>query len=191
MSIPHRRRALVSRIGAGIVIALLAAGAIVARRSGIDARTVQTELVALGVLAAPVFIAAFCVGELLHLPGILFVVAARVVFGPTLGLALGYAGALSALMVSFFVARHLVAAARATKEPWRPRWRWLRAMFERLESRPVSSIAVLRLVLWLAPPLTYALASTKIRARDHFIGCAIGLFVPVVGANLLGGFLTT
>jgi uncharacterized membrane protein YdjX (TVP38/TMEM64 family) len=186
---PDRRRALVSRIGAALVILVLATGAILARRAGIDAPTVQRELVALGVLAVPVFIAAFTVGELLHLPGILFVVAARIVFGPTLGLALGYTGAVVALMVSFFVARRLVAAARATREPWRPRWRPLRAAFERLESRPVSSIAVLRLVLWLAPPLTYALATTKIRARDHLAGCAIGLVLPVIAANVLGGLI--
>jgi uncharacterized membrane protein YdjX (TVP38/TMEM64 family) len=177
-----------SRIAAALVLALLLAGAIIARRSGIDADTLQARLLSLGFFAAPAFIVAFAIGELLHLPGILFVVAARVVFGPTIGLALGYAGAVFALMVSFFVARHLVAAARASREPWRPRWRPLRVTFERLESSPVKSIALLRLVLWLAPPLTYALAATKIRARDHFIGCAVGLIVPVIAANLVGGF---
>jgi uncharacterized membrane protein YdjX (TVP38/TMEM64 family) len=91
-------------------------------------------------------------------------------------------------MVSFFVARRLVAAARATRESWRPKWRPLRATFERLEAHPVKSIALLRLVLWLAPPLTYALAATKVRARDHLVGCAVGLVVPVIAANLVGGF---
>jgi uncharacterized membrane protein YdjX (TVP38/TMEM64 family) len=183
-----RRRVPASRIGAALAVTLLLLGAILARRAGIDADALQARLLSLGAFAAPAFIVAFAVGELLHLPGILFVVAARVVFGPTLGLALGYAGAVFALMVSFFVARHLVAAARASREPWRPRWRPLRTTFERLESNPVKSIALLRLVLWLAPPLTYALAATKIRARDHLIGCAVGLVVPVIAANLVGGF---
>lgn len=182
------KRVPASRLGAAIVILLLVAGAIVARRTGIDADALQTRLLSLGIFAAPAFIAAFALGELLHLPGILFVVAARVVFGPTVGLALGYAGAVVALTVSFFVARHLVVAARATREPWRPKWRVLRSTFERLEAHPVKSIALLRLVLWLAPPLTYAVAATKVRARDHLLGCALGLVVPVLGANLIGGF---
>lgn len=185
----ERRRVFGSRACAVLVVGLLATLAVLARRSGVDAATLQGELVALGCFAAPVFIVAFTAGELLHLPGILFVVAARVVFGPTLGLALGYAGAVVALTVSFFVARRVVVAARATREPWRPRWRPLRVTFERLEAHPVASIAVLRLVLWLAPPLTYALAATKVRARDHLIGCAIGLVAPVVAANVLGGFI--
>lgn len=183
-----RSRIPPSRVAAIVVIALLVAGAFAARRSGLDAASLQARLLELGVFAAPAFVVAFALGELLHLPGILFVVAARVVFGPTVGLALGYAGAVFALMVSFFVARHLVAAARATREPWRPRWRPLRATFERLESHPVKSIALLRLVLWLAPPLTYALAATKVRARDHLVGCAVGLVVPVIAANVIGGF---
>jgi uncharacterized membrane protein YdjX (TVP38/TMEM64 family) len=182
------RRVPASRIGAAVVVVLLVAGAVAARRSGLDADSIQARLLSLGIFAAPAFIAAFALGELLHLPGILFVVAARVVFGPTVGLALGYAGAVVALTVSFVVARHLVAAARATRDPWRPKWRPLCATFERLESHPVKSIALLRLVLWLAPPLTYALAATKIRARDHLVGCAVGLVVPVIAANLVGGF---
>lgn len=186
-----RRRLPASRVGAALVVLMLVAGAILARRSGLDGDALQARLLSLGIFAAPAFIAAFALGELLHLPGILFVVAARVVFGPTLGLALGYAGAVVALTVSFFVARHLVAAARATSEPWRPKWRPLRAAFERLESHPVKSIALLRLVLWLAPPLTYALAATKIRARDHLIGCAVGLVVPVIGANLVGSLFAS
>lgn len=176
-----------SRVGAALVLLLLVAGAIAARRSGIDADSIQARLLSLGIFAAPAFIVAFALGEVLHLPGILFVVAARVVFGPTAGLALGYAGAVVALTLSFFVARRLVDAARATREPWRPKWRPLRATFERLESHPVKSIALLRLVFWLAPPLTYALAATKVRARDHLIGCAVGLVVPVIGASLIGG----
>jgi uncharacterized membrane protein YdjX (TVP38/TMEM64 family) len=179
-----RRR--LSRTGAALVVLGLASAAIALRRHGVDAKTLQAELVALGCLAPPLFLLVFAIGELLHLPGILFVVTARVVFGPAAGLLLGYTGALLALTISFAVARQLVSAARATPDPWRPRWRFLRRAFDRLEARPVRTIAILRLVLWLAPPLTYALATTRIRARDHAIGSAIGLVIPVLAVDLLG-----
>jgi len=149
----------------------------------------QRELLALGCLAPPLFLLLFAAGELLHLPGILFVLVARVVFGPSLGFVLGYAGALFAVTLSFTVARQVVSAARATKEPWRPKWRLLRRAFDRIETHPVQTVALLRLVLWLAPPLSYALASTGIRSRDHILGTAIGLVVPVLGVALLGGYL--
>jgi uncharacterized membrane protein YdjX (TVP38/TMEM64 family) len=47
-----------------------------------------------------------------------FVVVARVVFGPALGFALAYGGAVLAVTISFVVARQLVAAARSSTEPW-------------------------------------------------------------------------
>jgi uncharacterized membrane protein YdjX (TVP38/TMEM64 family) len=182
--VSHRAR----QVGAALVVAALVAAAIVLHRSGIDGPTVQRELLALGILAPPLFLLLFALGELLHLPGILFVVAARVVFGPTLGFALGYVGAVFAVTISFTVARQLLAAARATREPWRPRWRVLRRAFERVESYPIGTIAILRLVLWLAPPLSYALASSGVRAKDHFVGTALGLVVPVLGVAVLGAY---
>ena len=162
---------------------------IVARRAGVDGAMVQRELLALGYLAPPLFLLVFAVGKLLHLPGILFVLVARLVFGPRLGFVLGYAGALLAVTVSFKVARQVVAAARATSGPWRPRWKPLHRAFDRLEARPVQTIALPRLVLWLAPPLSYALASTGIRGRDHVLGSAIGLDLPVLAVAILGGYV--
>lgn len=104
-------------------------------------------------------------GELLHLPGMFFfIVIARVVFGPALGFVLGYAGAVIAVTLSFVVARQL-------------------------EAHPVQTTALLRLVLWLAPPLSYALASSNIRVRDHLLGSAIGLAVPVGAVVFLSGYL--
>ncbi len=174
-------------MGALAIVAVLVAAALAARRAGVDGERLQQELLALGALAAPVFILFFAVGELLHLPGIVFVLVARHVFGPVMGLAVGYAGAVFALTVSFAVARLLVRAARATREPWRPRWAPLRRAFERLENRPVRNVALLRLVLWLTPPLTYALAATRVRGRDHLLGSALGLVVPVIGVHVLYG----
>ena len=177
------------RAAAASFVIILIVLAVLARRQGFDGPMLQRELQELGILAAPAFLLAFAIGELLHLPGILFVVAARIVFGPTTGFFLGYAGALLALTISFAVARRLVSAARATREPWRPRFRPLRIAFEKLEARPIRSVALLRLVLWLAPPLTYALATTRLRARDHLLGCAVGLLIPVLAADFIGGLL--
>jgi uncharacterized membrane protein YdjX (TVP38/TMEM64 family) len=183
------RAVLAKRVAAGLLVVALATCAFVARRAGVDAPMLQRELLALGCFAPPLFLLVFAAGELLHLPGILFVLVARIVFGPTLGFVLGYSGALLAVTLSFTVGRQVLAAARATKEPWRPKWRFLKRAFDRVEGRPIQTIALLRLVLWLAPPLSYALASTNVRARDHLAGTAIGLVIPVLGVAILGGYL--
>ena len=185
---PAARAVLARRIAAVVIVCAIVTCAILARRSGVDAARLQTELLALGCLAPPLFLLAFAAGELLHLPGILFVIVARVVFGTGLGLALGYLGALLAVTLSFLVARQLLAAARGVREPWRPKWRFLRRAMARLESHPIQTIALLRLVLWLAPPLSYALASSNVRLREHVIGSALGLALPVVGVVLLSGY---
>jgi uncharacterized membrane protein YdjX (TVP38/TMEM64 family) len=180
---------LARRIVAGLVVVAMIVAAVVARRSGVDGPMVQRELLALGYLAPPLFLLVMAAGELLHLPGMVFVVVARVVFGPSVGFALGYAGAVFAVTLSFVVARQLVAAARSTDEPWRPRWQFLRRALDRLERRPVQTIALLRMVLWLAPPLSYALASSRIGVRDHLLGSAIGLVAPVAAVVFLSGYL--
>jgi uncharacterized membrane protein YdjX (TVP38/TMEM64 family) len=48
---------------------------------------------------------------------------------------------------------------------------------------------VLRLFLWLAPALNYALALSPIRYRDYLAGSAIGLVVPVGAATMLLEYL--
>jgi len=37
----------------------------------------------------------------------------------------------------------------------------------------------LRLVFWLAPPVNYALALSKVRLRDFILGSVLGLLVPI------------
>lgn len=182
------RNVLARRVAAALFVVAMISAAIVARRSGVDGPMLQRELLALGCLAPPLFLLVFAAGELLHLPGILFVVVARMVFGPGVGFVLGYVGAVFAVSMSFVVARQIVAAARSTTEPWRPRWRLLQRALVRLEARPVLTIALLRLGLWLSHPLSYALASSNVRVRDHVVGSAIGLVAPVLVVVLLSGY---
>src|SRR5258706_5122014 len=54
-----------------------------------------------GIWSAPIFLLAFTAGVLLNLPGLLFVVVARVAFGPVAGLLLGYAGAVLGVSAPF------------------------------------------------------------------------------------------
>lgn len=121
-----------------------------------------------------VFAALFAVGELAHVPGIAFIIVGSILWGPWAGAAISYASALVSVSVAFAIVRRVGGQPLAAME--RP---WLRLAMLRLETRPVTTVAVLRLVFFMLPALNYVLALTPVRFRDFLIGSAIGL-VPGV-----------
>jgi uncharacterized membrane protein YdjX (TVP38/TMEM64 family) len=147
---------------------------------GFDPKSVAERLRALGFWSAPAYVAAFVLGLSVALPGMAFVAAARVLFGGPLGFVLAYVGALAAVTVPFWLAR----LTRKDRPPTRLRWQRLQRLLDRVEHQPIRSVALLRLVLFLSPPLNYALAFTKIRARSYVLGSALGL-APGIGAVVL------
>lgn len=156
----------------------LAALWVIADRTGLrDALSVEAlqafaaEAGPLGVVA---YLAAFALGQLAQLPGVAFILAARVAYGPVLGFLASYAGALGAVTLSFLVVRKVggspLGGVRAA---------WLRRILARLDDRPILTVALLRTFLVLSPPLSFALAMSRTRFRDHLVGSALGLLAPV------------
>ncbi len=131
-----------------------------------------------GVWGFAVFIAAFAVGELLHVPGFLFVAAAVLAYGRLYGGLAAYIGAVVSVVVSFAVVRGVGGRALGTLKNER-----VRRILDKLEERPVRVVAILRIVLWMAPPLNYALALSPVRFRDYFVGSALGLILPMIVAS--------
>ncbi|MAQ15325.1 MAG: DedA family protein [Sandaracinus sp.] len=132
------------------------------------------------------FIGAFAVGELLHVPGVVFVAAAVLAYGELVGGITAYVGALVSVAVSFGVVRGV--GGRALGSIGHPR---VRKILDRLEERPVRVVALLRLILWVAPPLNYALALSPVRFRDYMVGSAIGLVIPLTLAALFLDWLVS
>jgi uncharacterized membrane protein YdjX (TVP38/TMEM64 family) len=96
------------------------------------------------------------------------------------GLAVALLGALVSVNVCFLVARAVGGHALAEL-----RWGWARRLLERSRSRPVRTIALLRAVLWMSPPLSYALGLSSVGWRQHALGSLLGLLVPLAAAALL------
>lgn len=139
-------------------------------------QALMLELGALGFLA---YLAIFAIGELMHVPGMLFVVAAILAYGPAAGSAAALAGAFVSLTASFFVVR--VIGGQPLGDVQRP---IVRRVLERLDRRPVATIAVLRLIFSLAPALNYGLAMSKVRYRHYIAGSALGLTPWIAAAAL-------
>lgn len=130
-----------------------------------------------GAAGVGIFVLAFAFGELLHVPGLVFVGAAVLAWGRIAGGAVAYLGALVSISFSFAVVRAIGGQPLGELKQ-----AWLRKMLTQLERRPVRTVALLRLVLWMAPAVNYALALSPIRYRDYAIGSAVGLAVPVAAA---------
>lgn len=133
----------------------------------------------LGVSGFLLYLALFAVGELVHIPGIVFVLAALLAYGRVLGAAAGYAGGLVSVAVAFVVVRRV--GGQLLTDVKRP---LLRRVIDRLQSHPISTIAALRAVLWFAPIVNVVLAMSPVRFRDYLVGSAIGLLVPITVLTL-------
>jgi uncharacterized membrane protein YdjX (TVP38/TMEM64 family) len=83
-------------------------------------------------------------------------------------------GALVSINVTFAVVRTFAGEALADIQ--RP---FVRRLLSRIDSQPVMTVALLRLIFQTAPPLNYMLPMTSVRWRDHLVGSVLGLPVPM------------
>jgi len=164
------------RAALGVLVVAFVTGAVYLWRTGaVTPSTVRDWLDSLGPGAPILFVLAFVAGSFVGLPGIAFVIGGRLAFGPWFGFVLGYAGGLAAVSIPFVAARKL----RKAEAGWKPKNRHLARVFAMLETHPFRSVLLLRLILWFNPPLSYALAFSKVPIRTYVAACAVAL-APVV-----------
>ena len=119
-------------------------------------------------------------GELVHIPGMIFVAAGILAWGQLGGFFVSLLGAVVSVSVSFWVVRAL--GGKALDRIDKP---FMRKMLGRLHARPILTIFILRAIFWVAPPLNYALALSSVRFRDYLVGSTAGLVIPVGLAALV------
>jgi len=174
---PVAPRASARRLLLVALVAAFAAGAVyLASTGGVSPAGIRGWLVSLGAVAPIVFLGAFVGGAFVGVPGVVFVVAGRLAFGPWPGFALGFTGGMLAVTLPFGAARWL---RRADGPVWQPRGRWVARAFALIDHHPFAAVLLLRLIVWFNPPLSYALALTPIRFPVYVAACALAL-APVV-----------
>lgn len=122
-----------------------------------------------------IFTLLFVVGSLLHIPAMLFVLVAILVYGHLEGTLFGYLGVVIAMTVNYFVIR--VMGSKALNEIKSPR---LQRMLTRLNNRPLKTVILIRLVFWASPIVNYTLAMTSVRPKHYILGSSIGILLPLV-----------
>jgi uncharacterized membrane protein YdjX (TVP38/TMEM64 family) len=170
------------RIGAliALIVGLIVLGKVTGVTAYLTTERIRTTVQAAGWWGALLLIALFCVGELVHVPGWVFIIASVIAYGRLGGGFLGYAGALCSVSVSFFIVRGV-----GGKPLGAIKWRFVRKILAQLDTHPVRTVFILRSVLWMAPQLNYALALSNVRFRHYLLGSALGLVLPLAGMVLL------
>ncbi len=135
-----------------------------------------------GPLGPLVFIATFVAGFFIPGPEILLVAVGGVLFGPVQGFAYAWVAAVLGTAATFLLVRYTAQAW--AQRALRQRFPRLRALDDRLEQHGVVTVVVLRLLLFLAPPLNWALGASRVRVRDYVLGTAIGI-LPGTGLTVL------
>jgi len=126
------------------------------------------------VSGAIVYVAAFCLFELLHLPAIVVVAAGVRVWGVWEGWLLALLTAPVAISLPFFIIRSIGGRPLAEVQ-----WPLLRRMMAKLDDAPLRTVALLRLVFFLSPPITSCLALSGVPFTQYLMGSVIGLAIPL------------
>jgi uncharacterized membrane protein YdjX (TVP38/TMEM64 family) len=137
--------------------------------------SIRRLLAGKGLWGILVFTGVFSAGQLLlRVPGPVFIAGAVALYGRNFGIPVALLGALVSVNVSFAVVRAF--AGQPIADIRRP---LVRRLLSKIDSRPVTSVALLRLLFQTAPYLNCVLPMTAVRWQDHLAGSALGLPVPV------------
>ena len=122
-----------------------------------------------------IFILLFALGNLLHVPGWVFLAAAVLALGRGWGGLATYLAAVISCAVTFFTIRWVGGDALRLL-----RNRLIVRVLSHLDQHPLASVAVLRMCLATSPQLNYALALSGVPFRHYLLGTLVGLPLPIL-----------
>jgi len=170
-------RAVPLLVVAAVLVAVWASGA----AAQLTPQQIAEWVARAGIFGPLAYVALFSAAELAHLPGVLFVLAAALLWPPAIAIPTAYAGAVCASLVVFLVSRRIVPGDVRKRLPeWLLRWE------SSLESHGLRTVIGLRAVLFMLPTVHWLLGASRVSLRDYALGTAVGLLPGVVLYVLLG-----
>lgn len=130
-------------------------------------RAHQTQGIAL-------FVGLFILGNLLHIPGWIFVAASVLVLGRMGGGLATYLAASLSCAITFLLVR-LAGGNAMQKIPYA----FAQRLLVQLHKYPVRNTILLRTAFQTLPSLNYALALSGLRFRAYMVGTLLGLPLPI------------
>jgi len=132
-----------------------------------------------------IFVLLFALGNLIQLPGWIFLAAAVLALGRTAGGIATYIAASCSCVVTYAVVRGIGSDALLAI-----RNRHAEALLRRLHQHPVRNVFLLRLLFQTLPAVNYALALSGIRFRAYLLGTLLGLPLPIAAYCLFFDYLS-
>ena len=158
----------------GVLIALIAIAEVTGLRASFSYASIKEIFLQYKLTGIIIFSLAFALGNLLYIPGWIFLVAAVLALGKEWGGIATYTAAMVSAIFSYALICKLGKDALRSFDN-----KWAKKIFANLDHSPIVSIILLRLIFQTAPPLNYALAMSSIRFQNYFLGTLIGLPLPI------------
>lgn len=179
---PYRRLLAVI----AFVCLLLATIEITGLRTHLSLEFLQQQILANKATGLLIFVVLFALGNLIQVPGWIFLAAAVLTLGKTWG---GIATYIAACLscISTFLAIRLIGsdALRQLKNPLAKR------ILGHLDAHPLRSVTLLRILFQTMPAVNYMLAMSGVRFRHYLAGTLAGLPLPIALYCLLFEYLAT
>lgn len=167
---------------AGFLTAVYAVGRATGFTDELTVEGIRRSMRVAGLAGFLVFVATFVVGQLLYVPGFVFVAVAGLAYGPIWGPVASIIAATISVGVSFVIVRTIGGQPlKQVEKPFFKKW------LDRLEEHPLRSMIVIRLFLWAIPPVNYTLAMSGVRFRDYMLAAIIGMTPPFIVISVLFG----
>ncbi len=132
------------------------------------------------------FVLLFSLGNLIQIPGWIFLASAVLALGQVMGGLATYVAANVSCLVTFLLIRLLGGQALRQIEN-----KTVVKILSRLDAHPLQSIALSRIVFQTLPALNYALAMSGVKLRHYIVGTLLGLPLPIALYCVFFDFLAT
>lgn len=126
------------------------------------------------IVASLMYICFFSIGNILQIPGWIFLGSSIYVLGKMNGYCLTLIAAIVSVSFSYFLIKLLGGSSLRLIEN-----KWVVKLLAKMDEFPIRINIFLRLIFQTAPPLNYSLALSGVSFKSYLIGAILGLPIPV------------
>ena len=143
-------------------------------RAQFSLETLQNSILMHPVIGLLLFTLLFALGNLIQIPGWLFLAAAVLALGKVYGGIATYLAAIVSCIFTFLTIRYLGGNALRELDS-----RLAQRLLAGLDRHPLASIVALRTLFQTVPALNYSLALSGVPFRTYLLGTLLGLPLPI------------
>jgi uncharacterized membrane protein YdjX (TVP38/TMEM64 family) len=165
----------------------------------VNLEKVRQSVDAAGTFGPPAFIVLCIAGVLLHLPEMILIAIGGVLFGGVRGFIYGWIGSIAGSTITFLFVRYFMKDIFQRKVA--SRFKYLQNIDAHFVKHGFKTMLVLRLILFMSPPVNWFIAVTRVRFSHYLAGSVLGIIPGVAitayaadniaGAKSFGDLITS